>query len=302
MMNDINNNKWTRLKVAGLGELLWDIFPHGKRLGGAPTNFACHCQQLGAQAYPISSVGMDELGVEATAELNELGVDVSYVQVNKEFPTGRVLVDLDETGKPEYDILENMAWDHLQYTDALDSLARSIDAVCFGVLAQRSEKTRNTIQDFLLQTPSTALKILDVNLRAPYFTKELVESSLKIANVVKLSDEELPVLAEYFSLSGEVDQQLKSLRKMFALKHVAYTRGADGSVLVTQDGALETRGVKVTPVDSVGAGDSFTAAMCIGLLRGMPLAEVNKFANRVAAFVCSNAGAAPVLPASLKVI
>ncbi|MBK1829787.1 carbohydrate kinase [Verrucomicrobiaceae bacterium R5-34] len=298
-MNDTNTFKWSQMKVAGLGELLWDVFPHGKRLGGAPANFACHCRQLGLNAVPVSSVGFDELGMEATSQLNELGLDTSYVQVTKDYPTGRVLVDLDETGKPHYQILEDVAWDHLRYTDALDSLARSTDAVCFGVLAQRCEKTRETIHDFLLQMRHSTLKILDVNLRAPYFSRELVQNSLGLANIVKLSDEELPVLAEYFSFSGDVYTQLEALRRGFALQLVVYTRGADGSVLMAEDEVVETKGVKVQPVDTVGAGDSFTAAICTGLLQKRSLHETNIFANRVAAYVCSRYGATPKLPQEL---
>ncbi|MCP5536693.1 MAG: carbohydrate kinase [Akkermansiaceae bacterium] len=305
-MNDSNSSKQTDapggFRVAGIGEVLWDVFPNGQRLGGAPTNFACHCRQLGATAFPVSCVGDDALGRRTVEELERLGVDVRHLQTSAAYPTGRVLVELDETGKPDYQILEGVAWEQLEFTDGLDALARSLDAVCFGTLAQRSEVSRRTIRGFLKRMPERALKILDVNLRQPFFSRALVEESLALANVVKLSDEELPVLAGYFELTGGVNEQLAGLRERFSLKLVAYTRGADGSVLVTAGGVQETGGVAVTPVDSVGAGDSFTAALCIGLLTGMPLPEVNQFANRVAAFVCSKAGATPILPESLKTI
>ncbi len=286
-------------KIVGIGELLWDMLPDGGRLGGAPTNFACHCHQLGGEAYPVSCVGDDDLGRRARAGLEHLGVSTEYIQQSATHPTSRVLVSLDNAGKPSYEILADVAWDHLEFTSNLKNLATSLNAACFGVLAQRTAGSRETIRTFLRQMPERALKILDVNLREPFFSKELVSESLELATILKLSDEELPVLSGYFALEGSVIERLADLRKRFSLDLIAYTRGPDGSILMGADETDENHGFEVIAVDSVGAGDSFTAALCTGLLRGKSLAEVNTFANRVAAFVCSQNGATPELPADL---
>ncbi|MGJ8639231.1 MAG: carbohydrate kinase family protein [Opitutaceae bacterium] len=286
-------------KVAGIGEILWDVFPDGQRIGGAPANFAYHCHQLGAHAFPISALGADELGELARSTLASKRVDTSYVQETEAWPTSRVLVTRNAQGKPDYTIIENVAWDHLQLTDALVQLAPTIDAVCFGVLSQRNEQSRTTIQSFLDGMSTSAIKVFDINLRQSYFSKELVEQCLKRATVLKLSDEELPQLAEYFGLEGTDSEQLAELRAQFSLDLVAYTRGGEGSILTRADEVDVTPGCKVVVADSVGAGDSFTAALCIGLLKGWSLSEVNQFANKVAAYVCSQEGATPPLPAEL---
>ncbi|MGJ8656915.1 MAG: carbohydrate kinase family protein [Akkermansiaceae bacterium] len=288
-----------KFKIAGIGEILWDTFPDGTRLGGAPTNFAFHSYQLGADAYPVSCVGDDELGNNTFDELNKLGVNVEYVQVSTTKPTGRVMVKLDDEGKPSYDILKNRSWDYLSFTPEMEKLAESLDAVCFGSLSQRSTETRNTIRQFIKAMPVSALKIFDVNLRKPFYSKSLIEDSLILANILKLSDEELPVLADYFNLKGTESELLAQLRKQFNLYLIAYTKGADGSILVSEQQIAETKGIKIKSIDTVGAGDSFTAALCAGLLRGWPLDRVNQFANKVAAFVCSQKGATPRLPTDL---
>ena len=285
-----------RFTVAGIGELLWDVFPHHKRLGGAPANFAFHCHQLGAKAYPVSCVGTDELGRRIRDELREMGVDASYVLESDTFPTGTVQVSLNDKGKPSYQIFENVAWDHIAFTTGLKALAAKLDAVCFGSLSQRSAVSRETIRSFLQNMPQEALKIFDVNLRQSFFSKEQVEGSLRLASILKLSDEELPVLAGYFGLRGDVMAQLNGLRERFDLKLAAYTRGPDGSVLIRGDEVDDAPGHEGLAVDSVGAGDSFTASLCMGVLKGWPLNKVNIFANRVATFVCSQKGATPTLP------
>ena len=291
-----------RLTVAGIGELLWDVFPHYERLGGAPANFAFHCYQLGAKAYPVSCVGTDELGLRARDRLREIGVDTGYVLESDAFPTGTAQVTLSEQGKPSYQIIEDVAWDHLPFTSALEALAAKLDAVCFGTLSQRSAVSRATIRSFVQHMPATALKIFDVNLRQTFFSKELVEGSLELASILKLSDEELPVLADYFGLRGDVTARLNGLRERFDLDLVAYTRGPDGSVLLRGNELDDAPGQGGPAVDSVGAGDSFTASLCMGLLKGWPLGKVNLFANRVATFVCSQKGATPALPERLTAL
>ncbi|MGJ8724764.1 MAG: carbohydrate kinase family protein [Roseibacillus sp.] len=286
-------------KIAGIGEILWDLFPDGRRLGGAPVNFAAHCHQLGCEAYPVSMVGPDLVGLRTRDRLAELKMSDRFIQESSDLPTGRVLVTVDGAGKPTYTILENVAWDGLVFSPELGELAASLDAACFGVLAQRSPITRKTIGQFLSAMPQESIRICDVNLREPFFSKEIVEGSLKQASILKLSDEELPVLADYFQLEGSVVEQLKALHQQFALTHVAYTRGGEGSLIISADEVNECAGIPVKPVDTVGAGDSFTAALACGLLRQWPLERVNSFANRVASFVCSQKGATPNLPAEL---
>ena len=285
--------------VVGIGELLWDLFPEGKRLGGAPMNFCYHAQQLGAKGIPVSAVGSDELGQELRQVLFEKGIVDSFVETVSRLPTGTVSVALDPNGKPAYAIHEPVAWDALSHADSLVRLAQRTDAVCFGSLAQRNPLSRSTIQLFLKAMPPSSLRIFDVNLRQDFHSKEIVDESLRLANILKLSDEELPVLAEMFGLSGSAAEQLEALRERFGLVLVAYTRGAAGSLLVSADATSDHPGCPGSAVNSVGAGDSFTAALCLGLLNGNKLDEINEHANRVATFVCSQDGATPTLPKEL---
>ena len=291
----------TKPRIAGIGEILWDVFPEGGRLGGAPTNFACHCRQLGNEAFPVSCVGDDDLGRQTRLELERLGVSDEFLQTSDTHPTGRVLVSLDASGKPSYEILENVAWDHLRFTPEMRELAESLDAACFGILSQRADESRETIHAFLRHMPAGSLKILDVNLRADFFTAERIEGSLHLASVLKLSDEELPVLAGFFELKGNMTDQMETLRERFDLDLVACTRGSEGSLLVSAEETVSAAAVEVEAIDSVGAGDSFTAALCTGLLRKQPPSHINRFANAVAAFVCSRPGACPRLPRSLEI-
>ncbi|MDF7808650.1 carbohydrate kinase [Pontiellaceae bacterium B12219] len=286
-----------KFTVVGIGELLWDVFSHHKRPGGAPANFACHTSRLGAQAYPVSCVGPDALGRELREQIQEMGVSTRYI-MDAAQATGVVDVVLN-AGKPTYEIHEDVAWDHIPFTDDLNALAGKLDAVCFGSLSQRSAESRKTIHRFLRSMPDHALKIFDVNLRQSYFSRELIAASLELASILKLSDEELPVLADFFGLTGNAEEQLKQLIKQFDLKLIAYTRGPDGSLLVGAYEMDDTAGLPGKATDSVGAGDSFTAALCMGLLKGWPLKKVNLFANEVATFVCSQKGATPVLPGHL---
>lgn len=286
--------------VVGIGELLWDLFPGQRRLGGAPVNFACHCLQLGATAYPASSVGQDHLGLAILNELSARGISAAHVTEDPDHPTGQVLVTLDADGKPSYEICTGAAWDAVPMSDALAALAGKADAACFGSLAQRDPVSRATIQSFLKAMRPESLKIFDINLRQAFFTREIIESSIKLANVLKLNDEELPVVAEMFGLKGSVRDQLAALLNTFSLKLIAYTRGKDGSLMVTPDEWNDCPGTPVDVVDSVGAGDSFTATLCMGMLSGQPLTVINHHANRVAAFVCSQPGATPLFSDTLK--
>lgn len=286
--------------VVGIGELLWDVFPDGRRLGGAPVNFACHCNQLGVTAYPVSCLGEDEPGCGIRNALEALKVDRTYVASDANYPTGTVQVTLDQRGKPSYEICQGVAWDAIPFTPALERLAVKADAACFGSLAQRNQMSRETILSFLGAMRPEALRIFDINLRQSFFTRKIIQGALRISNVLKLSDEELPVLAEMFELAGSAEDQLRSLLQRFGLRLIAYTRGPEGSLLLTPAETDDQPAYPATVVDSVGAGDSFTAAMCVGLLNHAPLAKVNAFANRVAGFVCSQKGATPVFPENIS--
>jgi len=286
--------------IAGIGELVWDIFSTHKRVGGAPANFAFHCGALGAEAWPVSCVGTDPLGREMVEELKRLGVNTRYVYESEVYPTGTVTVTLRD-GKPSYLIGGATAWDHIPFPSSLRQAAEKLDAVCFGSLSQRSGESRGTIRSFLRQVPDTALKIFDINLRGSFFSKRLIEESLHCANVLKLSDEELPELAKFFTLAGTPAEQLTGLRECFDLNLIAYTRGAEGSLLLSATDMDDLAGRAVEAVDTVGAGDSYTAALCMGLLREWPLAEVNRFASDVSAYVCMQPGATPNLPEQFRI-
>ncbi|MDF1824003.1 MAG: carbohydrate kinase [Verrucomicrobiales bacterium] len=283
-------------RIAGIGELLWDFLPGSQRLGGAPANFSYHCHQLGATAYPVSSLGEDLLGIAAFNALSERGTNLDFVEKLEGRTTGRVNLSLDGERKPTFEIKPDAAWDHLHFSPKLKQLAGKLDAACFGTLAQRFATTRNTIQSFIRSMPATSLKILDINLRSPFYSKALIEDSLNLATILKLSDDELFVLAAFFNLRGSTREQLTTLLNRFDLKLIALTCGSKGSILIDAEQYDECPAPPTELIDSVGAGDSFAAALCLGLLQHQPLSEINLFANRIAAFVCSRDGATPTLP------
>lgn len=284
--------------IVGLGEVLWDVFPDGPRFGGAPANYACHAASLGADSYMVSAVGRDELGDRAWHTLGGLNVNTSCVQRN-DYPTGAVHVQLDAEGKASYEFLANTAWDHLVWTDELAELAARADAVCFGTLGQRSSETQQTIRRFVESTRSSCVRIFDINLRPPFYSDATILESLAIANIVKLNDDELPVVAKLCGCTGSDRDVMKALVKQFDLRLVALTRGSQGALLVQGDEVSDHPGVATSVVDTVGAGDSFTAMLTVGLLSRLDLDTVNDLASRVAAYVCSKAGATPRLPSDL---
>jgi fructokinase len=289
-----------RFTVVGLGEVLWDMLPDGAQFGGAPANFACHAAMLGAEAFVVSRVGDDELGERAIAALRRDGVETRYVGRSREYPTGTVQVELDETGSPRFAIAEAVAWDRIAWSDDLEGLARRADAVCFGTLAQRGEMSRRTIRRLLASTGPDCLRILDVNLRPPFDDRRVVLDSLLLADALKLNEEELPVVASLCGLSGTGPEALEELRDRYGLRLVALTRGARGARLVGRDRTADCAGEPVGVKDTVGAGDAFTAAMALGWLRGHDLDAVCRHACRVAEFVCTQAGATPPLPKDLR--
>jgi fructokinase len=290
--------------VIGVGEVLWDLLVTGPQLGGAPANFSYHAHALGAQAQVITRVGKDEYGREIIRRFHEMGLPETTVQIDDTVPTGTAKVALSGDGLAHFTIQENVAWDHIAVTREALVAASEAHAICFGSLAQRSEPSRNTIQQLVAETPADALRVFDINLRQQFYSRGLIEQSLQLANVLKLNDDELPTLAEMFGLTGFAEHQIKHqiewLAHTFSLRLVAFTRGANGSLLYQKDknevrwSDCPSRPVKV--VDTVGAGDSFTAAMVLGLLRKMDLDEINTIANEVARYVCSEPGATPALP------
>lgn len=291
-------------RVVGVGEVLWDLLLTGAQLGGAPGNFAYHAHALGAEARVITRVGKDDYGREIIRRFQEMGLPDAAVQVDETAPTGTAKVELSGVGLAHFTIQENVAWDCLALTEEALAAARAADAICFGSLAQRSEPSRTTIQQLVATAPAGALRVFDINLRQQFYSRGVIEGSLRLANVLKLNDDELPILAEMFNLMGstenqswgEIERQIERLAQAFSLQVVALTRGANGSLL-WQGGRWSdcpSRPVKV--VDTVGAGDSFTAALVLGLLGRKDLDEINTIANDVARFVCSCAGATPALP------
>jgi fructokinase len=288
-------------RVVGIGELLWDLLPTGRKLGGAPANFTYHAHVLGADACLISRVGNDSDGDGALAELKRLGLATDCVQVDSSLRTGIVTVQLEGDGQPQYTIHENVAWDALAGDAPARAAISHADAVCFGTLAQRSERSRETIRSLLSLAPSSALRILDVNLRAPYIFRDVINDSLNLANVLKLNEIELPLIARFFQVPDEPRETIRALADRFALRSVAYTRGARGSILFAEGEWSELPSPPTEVVDTVGAGDSFTAAMTLGLLAKWPLRDIHTRASELAAFVCSQPGATPPLPDRLKV-
>ncbi len=283
-------------KIIGIGEVLWDLLPSGPQLGGAPGNFAYHAHALGATASVVSRVGNDNFGREILRRFEDLGIADGTIQVDDTAPTGAVSVSLSEKGNPNYVIHENVAWDRLAVTTSALRAVREADGICFGSLAQRGEISRAAIQRLVAAAPAETLRVFDINLRQKYFSPEVVEQSLRLANVLKLNEGELPVLAEYFRLKGSTRHQIEMLAKKFSLRLVALTRGPAGSLLFQGGNWSDCPSVPIQIVDTVGAGDAFTAALVMGLLQKMGLDEVNSFADEVARHVCSSTGATPPLP------
>jgi fructokinase len=288
--------------VIGVGEVLWDLLLTGPQLGGAPANFAYHAHALGAKAQVITCVGKDDYGREIIRRFHEMGLPETTVQIDETVPTGTAKVALSGDGLAHFTIQENVAWDFIAAVDEAVAVARRADAICFGSLAQRCEPSRNTIQHLVAATPPDALRVFDINLRQQFYSRNVVEKSFRLANVLKLNDDELPRLADMLRLTGSTEDQIGQLAQTFSLRLVALTRGPNGSLLYQKDNDnnearwsdCPSHPVKV--VDTVGAGDSFTAALVLGLLHKMDLDEINTIANEVARYVCSQPGATPTMP------
>ena len=297
--------------IVGLGEALWDVLPEGKKLGGAPANFAYHAGQFGLDTIAISALGDDALAEETIEALKEHGLN--YLMPRVPYPTGTVQVTLAEGGIPTYDIKEGVAWDNIPYTDEMAEIAKSARAVCFGSLAQRNKVSRENIRKFLADTPADCLKICDINLRQQFYSKEVLEDSFRLCNILKINDEELVVVNRMFGYerlrvgersSGmglDMRQTCEKMVQDYGLKMLVLTCGTNGSYVFTDDGLTSFQDTpKVEVADTVGAGDSFTGSFCACILNGKPVQEAHKTAVQVSAFVCTQNGAMPVIPNILK--
>lgn len=283
--------------VVGIGELLWDVFPDGKRAGGAPVNFVYHAAQSGAEGYAISAVGNDVNGSEIIQELENNLIDSCYIS-RVGYPTGSVLVELTD-GIPSYTIVEGVAWDHIPLTQESIELMRHADAVCFGTLAQRAAESRATLRELLSYMPDNALRFFDINIRQHFYSKELIEDLLGLANVFKINDEELELMRPMFALDGSVDEICQSLIKRYGLRYLVLTAGADYSTIYSESESSTIATPKVNVVDTVGAGDSFSGSFVASILKGCSLREAHQRAVDVAAFVCTQSGAWPKYPKDL---
>lgn len=287
-MNNDKNNKY----VVGLGEALWDVLPEGKKLGGAPANFAFHAGQFGLNAIAVSALGEDKLADETIQQLEEKRLD--YVMPRVPYPTGTVLVELDDAGIPTYNIKENVAWDNIPFSPEVEAVAKSTLAVCWGSLAQRNVVSRETIYKFLDATPNDCLKIFDINLRQNFYTKEIIKESMKRCNVLKINDEELVLIGRMFGYPGlDIENKCWLILGKYNLDMLVLTCGVNGSYVFTPGQMSYQKTPKVEVADTVGAGDSFTGSFCAAILSGKSVKEAHRLAVEVSAYVCTQNGAMP---------
>ena len=286
--------------VVGIGEALWDMLPEGRKIGGAPANFAYHVSQFGLPGCVVSAVGFDELGTEIIENFTSRGLDMLMAEVP--YPTGTVQVEVDAAGIPQYQIRENVAWDNIPFTDELNDMAHRTRAVCFGSLAQRNIVSRTTIDRFIDAMPVTddTLIVFDVNLRQNFYTSEILDSSMKRCNVLKINDEELVIVSHMFGISGiDLAATCHTLLERYNLKMLILTCGINGSYVFTPGGTSFKPTPLVEVADTVGAGDSFTAAFIASILKGKSVEDAHHTAVQTSAYVCTCQGAMPQLPSTL---
>lgn len=285
--------------IVGLGEALWDVLPEGKKLGGAPSNFAYHAGQYGLPSVAVSALGNDKLAEETIQQLEEK--QLHYVMPQVPYPTGTVQVTLDEQGVPTYDIKENVAWDNIPFCDEVKEIAGNAVAVCWGSLAQRNIVSRETIYKFLDHTPEGCLKIFDINLRQNFYNKNIVCESLRRCDVLKINDEELVIVSRMLELQGlDIESKCRQLLADYNLRMLVLTCGVNGSYVFTAGDMSFQETPKVDVADTVGAGDSFTGTFCASILNGKSVADAHKLAVEVSAFVCTQNGAMPEIPSKYK--
>ena len=285
--------------IVGLGEALWDVLPDGKKLGGAPANFAYHAAQFGLDTIAISALGEDKLAEETIDALKEH--NLNYLMPRVPYPTGTVQVTLTGDGIPTYDIKENVAWDNIPLTDEMLEIAKNARAVCFGSLAQRNVVSRENIHKFLDATPDDCVKIFDISLRQQFYTKEVIKESLKRCNILKINDEELVLIGRMFGYPGlDIENKCWLILGKYNLDMLVLTCGTNGSYVFTPGQMSFQETPKVEVADTVGAGDSFTGSFVGSILNGKPVPEAHKTAVQVSAFVCTQNGAMPEVPDRLK--
>lgn len=284
--------------IVGLGEALWDCLPDGKKLGGAPANFAYHTGQFGLNTLAVSALGEDSLGTETLEELKSKGIN--HLMPLVDYPTGSVQVELDNAGVPTYDIKEGVAWDNIPFTTELEEVAKNCSCVCFGSLAQRSSVSRQTIQKFIEATPESCLKIFDINLRQNFYTKDIICNSLKQANILKINDEELVTIGRLFGYPGlDMENKCWLLLGKYNLDMLVLTCGVNGSYVFAPNLLSFRETPKVEVADTVGAGDSFTGTFAAAILNGIAIPEAHQLAVEASAFVCTQHGAMPKFPKDL---
>ncbi|MBQ6578158.1 MAG: carbohydrate kinase [Bacteroidales bacterium] len=285
--------------IVGIGEVLWDVFPTGKKLGGAPANFAYHVSQFGLEGLAVSAVGRDPLGEETVSALDEHGLHYHIDRVEE--PTGTVQVTLDDKGVPQYEIKTGVAWDNIPFTEELSRIAASTKAVCFGSLAQRGEVSRQTIGWFLDAVPADCMKVFDINLRQSFYSKEIIEDSLRRADILKINEEEIVTVAQMFGIPETGYAPVcRKIMEEYSLKMLILTCGAVGSYVFYDGGMSYIDTPKVKVADTVGAGDSFTGAFVASILQGKSVEEAHRIAVGVSAYVCTMSGAMPLVPPEVK--
>ncbi len=279
--------------IVGLGEILWDVFPERKVLGGAPANFAYHVSQFGFKGYALSAIGEDALGKEILDSLADKKLNHLIETTN--FQTGTVKVELNKSGVPTYKICEHVAWDNIPFTEKTKALAKNTKAVCFGSLAQRSQVSRDTIRMFISNMPKDSLKIFDINIRLNFYTKEVIEESLRLANIMKINEDEIRIIADMMGWDESDEEIGKKLLSKYDLDILILTKGTEGSFVITVDKVSYQSTPKVHVADTVGAGDSFTATFVAALLNNWSIEDAHKLAVEVSAYVCLYHGAMPKL-------
>ncbi|MCX6327326.1 MAG: carbohydrate kinase [Bacteroidia bacterium] len=276
--------------IVGLGEILWDLLPDGKKAGGAPINFVYHSSQLGADSFAISAIGKDALGDELLEEVKRIKINHLIQRVN--YPTGTAEIEL-KNGIPKFTITEGVAWDYIPLTAQMEEVVKKAEAICFGTLAQRSPVSQHTILKLLSIAPKNSLRILDINFRQHYFSPETIEKSLNLSNVLKVNDEELVVLCKLFSRDGSEEEECRWFIDKFNLRMMILTAGANYSTIFTSGEISKISTPKTDVADTVGAGDAFTGALASSIIAGKTIKEAHRFAVETAAFVCTKAGAWP---------
>ncbi len=287
--------------IVGMGEVLWDMLPEGKKIGGAPANFAYHVSQYGFDGSVVSAVGDDKLGNEILESFNNR--HLNYLIQRVPYPTGTVQIELDEAGIPCYEIKENVAWDNIPFTVDLEKLAKKTRAVCFGSLAQRNTVSRETINRFLdvMSDAAGQYRVFDVNLRQGFYDKEILCNSMKRCNILKINDEELIAVSRMFEYPGiDLEDKCRALLSEYGLEILILTCGVNGSYVFTRENVSFVNTPKIEVADTVGAGDSFTATFISAILKGKSIREAHELAVEVSAYVCTQNGAMPELPISIK--